>query len=126
MFIYETIDILANILKCSNIIDNSKLTQPKDDPLYVAIAIDAAKFKNIQGKHIIQKLNHLKFTEEKKHECPYLSYIKEDKVYKKIFVFNVQPINKDIKAFSIHVKFAENGSANDDLKAIFSMIKTHL
>lgn len=125
-YINQITENLTNVSKCSKIISNSQLTQPKDDPLYVAIAIDAAKFKNIQGKTIIQKLNDLKYSEKSKFNCPYINYIHEDKIYKNVFVFNVQPINKDIKPFPIHVRFTENGSANEDIDKIFGVIKNNL
>lgn len=104
---------LTNEFNCDAIIKDLNLKQPKNDPLYVTLAIDAAKFKNIEGKSILKSL-------------PNLNYIQENKIYKNIFVFHIQSINKKIDSFPIYVRFAESGSANEDIKNVFLFLKQKL
>ena len=59
---------LTNELNCDVILSDLNLKQPKNDPLYVTLAIDTAKFKNIEGKSILKSL-------------PNLKYIQKDKIY---------------------------------------------
>lgn len=104
---------LTNEFNCDEILKDLNLKQPKNDPLYVTLAIDAAKFKNIEGKFILKSL-------------PNLKYIQENKIYKNIFVFHIQSINKKIDSFPIYVRFAESGSANEDIKKVFLFLKKKL
>ena len=52
------INDLLNKDNCDNIIKSLKMVQPDNDPLFVTLAIDAAKFKSISGieiKKILQR-----------------------------------------------------------------------
>lgn len=52
-----------------------------------------------------------------------MKYIQENKIYKNIFVFHIQSINKKIDSFPIYIRFAESGSANEDIKNVFLFLK---
>lgn len=121
--IREYINNLLNMNYCDKIIDSLKIMQPKENPLFATLAIDAAKFKNISGKEI--KMHFSKIS-EKINDFTFLNNIDENKIYKNIFVFHVQPVSKEIKPFPIHVYFSESGAANNDIKTIFDFLKNKL
>lgn len=121
--IREYINDLLNKDNCDNIIKSLKMVQPDNDPLFVTLAIDAAKFKSISGIEI--KKNFTKISELADDDT-FLNSIIDDKVYKNIFVFHIQPVNKKIKPFPVHVHFSESGAANDEIKETFEIIRKKL
>lgn len=121
--IRKYINNLLNINNCDNIIDSLHMIQPNNDPLYATLAIDAAKFKNISGKDI--KKNFSKISEIA-NDNTFLNNIIDEKIYKNIFVFHIQPVNKNIKPFPIYVHFSDSGAANDDIKEAFEFLRKRL
>lgn len=123
LIIREYINDLLNKDNCDNIIKSLKMVQPDNDPLFVTLAIDAAKFKSISGIEIKKKFTKIS---ELADDDTFLNSIIDDKVYKNIFVFHIQPVNKKIKPFPVHVHFSESGAANDEIKETFEIIRKKL
>lgn len=111
--IRKYINDLLNTNNCDNIINSLNMIQPDGNPLFVTLAIDAAKFKNISGKEIEKNFSKI-------------SELANDEIYKNIFIFHIQPVNKKIKPFPIHVHFSDSGAANDDIKETFEFIRKQL
>ena len=116
-FINSYSEYLTNTELCDCIIRSLNVVQP----LYVTVAIDAAKFKNVKGCDIKKHFQTMK-SQINTNMISHLSYLQDDIVYKNVFVFHIQPINKNVKAFPIHIRFTESGSANSDIKKIFDRI----
>lgn len=62
------------------------MIQPDGNPLFVILAINAAKFENISGKEI--KYNFSKIF-ELANDDTFLNSIIDEKFYKNIFIFHI-------------------------------------
>lgn len=66
------------------------------EKIHVTLAIDAFAFKKVGEKMILQKY-------------PTLNTIATKNVYNNLFVFNIQPININVKPFPIHIELKKMG-----------------
>lgn len=123
--IYKYTRCLLDSNNCDNIIKSLNMIQPSDDPLFATLAIDAAKFKNIKGKEIKSSLKKCILLDRNNSNF-FLKYIDDEIIYKNIFIFHVQPVNKDIKPFPIYARFSTSGSADEDIYKAFVDIQKNL
>ena len=106
--------MLSDETRVNEIVEKTAIKGTTDDPIIATLAIDAAKFKNVKGSTILSKLPALAY-----HE---INKIDKDAIYKDIFVFYIQPINKDIKPFPIHFELHTSGAAPDFIDDLIHFI----
>lgn len=101
----EILEMLSDEECVNEIVAKTSIQGTEDDPIIATIAIDAAKFKNVKGSAILKKLPNL----SNHNVNPIITEI----IYKDIFVFYLQPVNKDIKTYPIHLEFHTSGAAHE-------------
>ena len=116
--INEILNMLSDETRVNEIVEKTAIKGTTDDPIIATLAIDAAKFKNVKGSTILSKLPALAY-----HE---INKIDKDAIYKDIFVFYIQPINKDIKPFPIHFELHTSGAAPDFIDDLIHFISSSL
>lgn len=99
---------IFDISMINDILENFISNEDLSKGFNATIAVDAAKFKEINGQKLISL-----FPE-------YLKHINPESLYNDIFVYYLQPIDISIKPFPIHIQLTENGNATSDtLKTLF-------